>query len=132
VLNVTSLGFDLSRVDPLGPFPHCATEGPVMSYDGDASITTNCPGTVSTNSPAGGTSPSHVVFTFTPELSIPHDTPIPPDFCDFFFSKAYRRAPPKAYEPICKRMEPTKVNAWKSGPVVREYRHTSRNRSTSQ
>ena len=30
VLNVMSFGFDLSCVDPPGPFPHCATEGPVM------------------------------------------------------------------------------------------------------
>jgi len=87
VLNVTSFGFDLSCVDPPGPVPHCTSEGSVISYDGDGSITTNCPGTVTTNSPGGGATPSHVVFTFTPMLSIPHDTPIPPDFCDFFFSE---------------------------------------------
>lgn len=87
VLNVTSFGFDLSCVDPPGPFPDCVSEGPVMSYNGDASITTNCPGTVTTNNPGGGATPSHLVFTFTPNLSIPHDTPIPPDFCDFFFSE---------------------------------------------
>jgi hypothetical protein len=90
VLNVTSFGFDLSCADPPGPFPHCTSEGPVISYDGDASITTNCPGTVTTNNPGGGTSPSHLAFTFTPELSIPHDTPIPPDFCDFFFTETIK------------------------------------------
>jgi hypothetical protein len=87
VLNVTSFGFDLSCVVPPGPVPHCVSEGPVISYDGDASITTNCPGTITTNNPVGGATPSHVVFTFTPELSIPHDTPIPPDACDFFFTE---------------------------------------------
>jgi hypothetical protein len=87
VLNVSSFGFDLSCVDPPGPVPHCVSEGPVISYDGDASITTNCPGTVTTNNPGGGATPSHLVFTFTPALSIPHDTPIPPDFCDFFFTE---------------------------------------------
>ena len=87
VLDITSFGFDLSCADPPGPFPHCASEGPVISYDGDASITTNCPGTIATNNPGGGPTPSHLTFTFTPNLSIPHDTPIPPDFCDFFFTE---------------------------------------------
>src|SRR5262245_34247686 len=87
VLDITSFGFDLSCVDPPGPLPHCTSEGPVISYDGDASITHNCPGTVTTNNSGGGANPSHLVFTFTPMLSIPHDTPIPPDFCDFFFTE---------------------------------------------
>jgi len=81
VLNITSLGFDLSCVDPPGPIPNCVSEGPVMSYDGDATLSTNCPGTITSNDPGGGSSPSHVVFTFTPLLSIPHDRPIPPDSC---------------------------------------------------
>ena len=87
VLQVKSFGFDLSCVDPPGPVPNCVSEGPVMSYDGDASIVTNCPGTLTSNNPGGGATPSHVVFTFNPLISIPHDTPIPPDFCNFSFTE---------------------------------------------
>jgi hypothetical protein len=87
VLMVDRFGFDLSCVDPPGPIPNCVSEGPVMSYDGDATILTNCPGTLTSNNPGGGATPSHVVFTFTPNISIPHDTPIPPDFCQFSFTE---------------------------------------------
>ncbi len=87
VLQVSSFGFDLSCADPPGPTPNCPSEGPVMSYDGDASIVTNCPGTIASNNPGGGPVPSHLVFTFTPFLSIPTGSPIPPGFCQFSFSE---------------------------------------------
>src|SRR5262245_54563861 len=87
VLQLTQMGFDLSCTDPPGPTPNCPSEGPVISYDGDASIVTNCPGTLTSNNPAGGPVPSHLIFTFNPTVNIPNGTPIPPGFCNFTFTE---------------------------------------------
>jgi hypothetical protein len=81
------MGFDLSCADPPGPTPNCASEGPVIAYDGDASIMTNCPGTLTSDNPGGGAAPSHITFTFAPIVSVPTGSSIPPGFCSFSFTE---------------------------------------------
>jgi len=87
VLLLQKMGFDLSCADPPGPTPNCASEGPVIAYDGDASIMTNCPGTLTSDNPGGGAAPSHITFTFAPIVSVPNGSPIPPGFCSFSFTE---------------------------------------------
>jgi hypothetical protein len=85
-LSMFSFGFDLSCADPPGPTPNCLTEGPVATYLGDATIQQNCMGiTFTSSNPGGGTSPSHLIFTPSATIVIPHDTPIPPGACTFSF-----------------------------------------------
>jgi hypothetical protein len=81
ILTITGIVFDLSCRVPPPPAPGCTSEGPVMAYAGAASITSNCPTTWTSNSPAGGPSPAQVIFTATPAIIIPHDTPDPPGTC---------------------------------------------------
>jgi hypothetical protein len=83
---LTSLAFDLD-CNPLDPLtPPCTDDGPVVSYQGDASITTDCPGITWTSNSAGGTSPNVVVFTATPTLDVPANSPVLPGFCSITFN----------------------------------------------
>jgi hypothetical protein len=86
-LKLTSLAFDLD-CNPLDPLtPPCTDDGPVVSYLGDADITTDCSGiTWTSNNPGGGTSPNVVVFTATPTLDVPANSPVLPGFCSITFS----------------------------------------------
>lgn len=87
-LQLTSLAMDLdcNPLDPLTP-TLCIDDGAVVSYRGDASITTDCPGvTWTSNNPGGGTSPNIVVFTATPTLDIPAKSPVLPGFCSITFN----------------------------------------------
>jgi hypothetical protein len=87
VLAIIGISFDLScRVPPL-PAPMCVSEGPVIAYDGDASIMTNCPTTWTSNNPGGGASPSQVIFTAAPPVIIPANTPDPPGTCFLQFTE---------------------------------------------
>ncbi len=86
VLAMASFGFDLSCADPPGPTPNCTSEGPVAAYLGDATLSASCMGiTFTSSNPGGGTSPSHIIFTPSMPIVIPHDTPIPPGACTFSF-----------------------------------------------
>jgi hypothetical protein len=61
--------FDLD-CNPLDPLvPSCTDDGPVVSYQGDSTITTDCPlvSTWTSNNPGGGTSPN--VLEFTPSVT---------------------------------------------------------------
>jgi hypothetical protein len=85
-LTINSFGFDLSCADPPGPTPNCPSEGAVAAYNGDASLNAVCGGiTFTSSNPGGGASPSHIIFTASSDIVIPHDTPIPPGFCSFSF-----------------------------------------------
>jgi hypothetical protein len=85
-LQLTSIAMDLD-CNPLDPLtPPCTDDGPVVSYLGDASITTDCPATWTSNNPGGGTSPNVVVFTATPTLDVPANSPVLPGFCSITFN----------------------------------------------
>jgi len=70
ILTITSVRFDMACSVPPLPAPLCVNEGPVISYDGDSSITTNCPGGpgqwTSTN-PGGGETKA-LIFTAVPPV----------------------------------------------------------------
>src|SRR5262245_2496215 len=85
-LQLTSIAMNLD-CNPLDPLtPPCTDDGPVVSYLGDADITTDCPGiTWTLNNPGGGTNPNLVVFTATPTLDIPANSAVLPGFCSITF-----------------------------------------------
>lgn len=87
LITLPGFAFDLD-CDPTAPLvPPCTDDGPVISYNGDSSITTSCPGVTWTSSnPAGGTSPNGLIFTPSPALTIPPDIDNPPGFCSITFS----------------------------------------------
>lgn len=74
---------------------NCVDAGPAVSYLGDATISTNCPGIVWTsNNPGGGTLPNTVEFDATPVLAVPEINPIPPGFCNLNFDLMIVNEPP--------------------------------------
>jgi hypothetical protein len=91
-LTITSVRFDLACTVPPLPVPMCANEGPVISYDGDSSITTNCPGGAPPQGPwisnnvAGGAT-TDVIFTASPTIDVPANTPDPPGTCFLQFTE---------------------------------------------
>jgi hypothetical protein len=89
ILTITSVRFDLACSVPPLPVPMCANEGPVISYDGDSSITTNCPGgpTQWTSTNPGGGATTALIFTASPTIDILHDTPDPPGTCFLQFTE---------------------------------------------
>jgi len=60
----------------------CTDQGPVVSYGGDSTLTTDCGVSWSTNVPGGGSGTNEVVFTPSPPFTIPVQTP---DFCHLAF-----------------------------------------------
>ncbi len=92
ILAITSVGFDLACTVPPLPVPMCANEGPVISYDGDSSITSDCPGGAppqgpwTSNNPGGGAT-TDVVFTAAPKVIIAANTPDPPGTCFLQFTE---------------------------------------------
>ena len=86
VLTIDHIRFNLDCDSRFPLAPPCTDEGAVVEYEGDTSISTTCQGiTWTSDNPGGGTSPNVVVFTATPTLVVPSDTPIPPGFCDLEF-----------------------------------------------
>src|SRR5262249_61819960 len=84
-LTALAMNPDCNQLAPL-PAP-CAGDGAGVSDQGDASITTDCPGvTWTSNNPGGGTSPNIVVFKATPTLDIPANSPVLPGFCSITFN----------------------------------------------
>jgi hypothetical protein len=85
-LQLTSFAFDLD-CNPLDPLtPPCTDDGAVVSYMGDTHIMTDCMNvTWKSDNPVGGTSPNVVVFTATPTLDIPANSPVKPGFCSITF-----------------------------------------------
>jgi hypothetical protein len=92
ILAITSVGFDLACTVPPLPAPMCTNEGPVISYDGDSSITSDCPGGAlpqgpwTSNNPGGGAT-TDVVFTAAPKVIIAANTPDPPGTCFLQFTE---------------------------------------------
>jgi len=89
ILTITSIRFDMACSVPPLPAPVCANEGPVISYDGDSSITTNCPGgpTQWTSTNPGGGATTALIFAAVPPVIIAHDTPDPPGTCFLQFTE---------------------------------------------
>jgi hypothetical protein len=95
ILGITSVRFDLACTVPPLPVPMCANEGAVISYDGDSSITSDCPGGAppqgpwtSNNIPGGST--TDVVFTAAPKVIIAANTPDPPGTCFLQFTETVK------------------------------------------
>jgi hypothetical protein len=71
--------------DAAGPGLGCVDEGPIMEYEGDGSIISDCPVTWSSNVVGGGSAINKLVFTASPALEIPANTPTLPGFCKIQF-----------------------------------------------
>ena len=65
--------------------PPCTDAGPVISYNGDSSISTTCGVAWTSNNPGGGVLPNEIEFTATPALAVPPNQANPPGFCDLNF-----------------------------------------------
>jgi hypothetical protein len=89
ILTITSVRFDMACSVPPLPAPMCANEGPVISYDGDSSITSNCPGGAAewTSTNPGGGETKALIFTAVPPVIVPHDTADPPGTCFLQFTE---------------------------------------------
>jgi hypothetical protein len=83
-LTIDSFQVDLACSDEAPPSLPCTAEGPVIEYEGDATITTTCPVTWTTGHPLGA-APNEVIFTATPPLDIPAAQATPPGFCEVEF-----------------------------------------------
>jgi hypothetical protein len=77
------LNLDCNAAFPLTP--PCTDEGPLVQYEGDPFISTDCPGIVWTTTHAVSPNPNEVVFTATPPLVIPANQPTLPGFCSVTF-----------------------------------------------
>jgi hypothetical protein len=84
-LTVEELQFELDCDSSFPLVPPCTDEGPVVEYEGDATITTTCPVTWSTGPHPVSTDPNVVLFTATPALEIPANQPTPPGMCSLEF-----------------------------------------------
>lgn len=69
----------------------CQDAGAVVSYGGDATITSDCPTTWSTNVPAGGSAVNAIVFTANPPLQLPANSG---EFCSLWWNDAQVGGPP--------------------------------------
>jgi hypothetical protein len=89
ILTITSVRFDMACSVPPLPAPMCVNEGPVISYDGDSSITSNCPGGAAqwTSTNPGGGETKALIFTAVPPVIVPADTPDPPGTCFLQFTE---------------------------------------------
>ncbi len=76
------LNLDCNANFPLTP--PCVDEGPLIQYEGDGTIVTDCP-TVWTTGHAVSPDPNVVEFTATPPLDIPPNQPTLPGFCGLRF-----------------------------------------------
>src|SRR6516162_7693509 len=83
-LTMDEIRFDLDCNSNFPLLPPCTDEGPVIEYEGDATISTTCPVTWSTGH-AVGTNPNTVTFTPSPALDIPANQPPIPGFCSLEF-----------------------------------------------
>ena len=78
-----ALDLDCNASFPLTP--PCTDEGPLVQYEGDATISSNCPGIVWTTGHAVSPNPNRVMFTASPALVIPANQPTLPGFCSITF-----------------------------------------------
>ena len=80
--------FDLD-CNPLDPLtPSCTDDGPVVSYQGDSTITTDCLGgaiTWTSNNPGGGVTPNVLEFTPSVTFGVLADILALPGFCSMTF-----------------------------------------------
>ena len=79
--------------------PPCTDAGPVISYNGDASITTDCGVAWTSNNPGGGVLPNEVEFTAAPALGVPPNQPNPPGICNLNFDVTIVNTPSPAVGP---------------------------------
>jgi hypothetical protein len=85
-LTLTSFQLNLDCNSDFALSPPCVDEGAVIEYEGDASLSTDCPGVAfGSNVPGGGSAPNVISFTATPALDIPADQPTLPGFCSVSF-----------------------------------------------
>src|SRR5439155_2141270 len=81
-LTVNRLRFDLDCNSNFTLGIPCTDEGPIIEYEGDSTITSNCPNSVTwSTGHAVGSSPNEVVFTPSSPVMIPAGQSIPPGFC---------------------------------------------------
>jgi hypothetical protein len=64
--------------------PPCTDEGAIIQYEGDGTITSDCPVVWSTGH-AVSANPNEVIFSATPALDIPANVPTLPGFCSLEF-----------------------------------------------
>ncbi len=81
-INSFQFNLDCNATFPLAA--PCVDEGPIVQYEGDANIITDCP-TTFTTSQGISTIPNKVVFTANPPLDIPPNVPTLPGFCSVTF-----------------------------------------------
>lgn len=74
-LEVNRLRFELDCRNPPTPGLNCADDGDVIEYQGDASITTTCPGTTWSSGHAISAFPNELVLTPDSPIAIPSSTP---------------------------------------------------------
>jgi hypothetical protein len=86
--------FDLDCDTSIPLVPPCQDLGPIISYNGDASITTNCPGiTWTSNLPGGGFLPNQIEFDASPVLQVAPNIANPPGFCSLNFDVTVQAVP---------------------------------------
>lgn len=93
LFNKVQFNLDCDLSQPLTP--PCTDLGDIISYNGDSTITTTCPGvTWTSNNPGGGFVPNEVEFDATPAVSVAPDIANPPGFCDLNFDVTVEAVPP--------------------------------------
>jgi hypothetical protein len=83
-LTITSLQLNMDCNANFPLTPPCTDEGPIIEYEGDGTITTDCP-TVWTSGHPLGVNPNEVVFTANPPLDIPAGSATLPGTCSIEF-----------------------------------------------
>ena len=94
LFNKIQFDLDCDLSQPLTP--PCTDAGPVFSYNGDASITTTCGVTWTSNNPGGGLVPNEIEFDSSPVLPVPPHEVNPPGLCEITFDVTLASIPPAA------------------------------------
>jgi len=81
-INSFQFNLDCNATFPLAA--PCTDEGPIVQYEGDGNLTTDCPTTFTTGQGVN-TDPNKVVFTANPPLDIPPNVSTLPGFCTVQF-----------------------------------------------
>jgi hypothetical protein len=89
--NKFQFDLDCNLAQPL--VPPCTDFGPIISYAGDATITTDCGVTWTSNNPTGGFLPNQVEFDASPPLLVPPNIANPPGFCTVGFDVTVEAVP---------------------------------------
>ena len=96
-VNVTRVRFNLDCTDATAGTLNCTDLGAIISYSGDATITTDCPTGWTTANAANSTSPNQVVLTAGTPFDIPANTGTPAvPFCELEFDVKIANLPSPA------------------------------------